>query len=470
MLFNSLEFVFFLPVVVILYFLIPHKFRWILLLAASYYFYMSWKVEYIILIVASTLVDYISARQIERNEKRSVRRLFLVLSLITNLGLLFSFKYFNFFSGSLNLVFDKFNLFQHIPELNVLLPVGISFYTFQTLSYTIDVYFRRVKAEKHLGYFALYVSYFPQLVAGPIERYDRLSPQLKAKHNLSYTNLVNGLRLILYGLFIKMVIADNLSGYVDQIYKSPDLYNSWSILTGVLFYSFQIYSDFYGYSIIAIGSALIMGVRIMDNFKTPYLSKSINEFWQRWHISLSTWFRDYLYIPLGGNRVAKYRWVLNIMIVFTVSGLWHGANWTFIIWGAMYGLFYLLESGFNRMVYKPKVKHKFSLTHILLAFKTFVFVTIIWVFFRSQNFLEAVDIFKSIFQNFNLTDEYVVETRIWILLLIFILSDVVLYNSRFDEWSAKLPILLRWAVYSFLIFAIIVFAGVENFPFIYFQF
>lgn len=470
MLFNSLEFVFFLPLVIFLYFLLPHKYRWVLLLIASYYFYMSWKVEYIFLIVASTLVDYFSAHQIEKSKRIFVRKLFLVLSLVTNLGLLFSFKYFNFFSGSLNLVFEKYDIFQHIPELDVLLPVGISFYTFQTLSYTIDVYFKRIKAEKHLGYFALYVSYFPQLVAGPIERFDRLAPQLKAEHPFSYDNLVNGLRLILYGLFIKMVIADNLSGYVDQIYNNPEIYNSWSILTGIVFYSFQIYSDFYGYSIIAIGSALIMGVKIMDNFKTPYLSKSIGEFWQRWHISLSTWFRDYLYIPLGGNRTAKYRWIINIMIVFTVSGLWHGANWTFIIWGAMYGLFYLLESGFNRVVYKPKIKKSFSIGHILLAAKTFVFVTIIWVFFRSQSFSEAIGIFDSILQNFTITDNYSVSLRIWLFLGFFILSDIVLYNTRFDKWSAKLPLIIRWGVYALLIFAIIVFAGLDNFPFIYFQF
>lgn len=311
MLFNTIDFAIFLPAVVLIYYLIPPKFRWVLLLAASYYFYMSWKVEYILLIVVSTLVDYFSGIRMGKLEERRSRLPWLILSLCINLGLLFSFKYFNFASENLNVLFSKVGLAGKIPMHELLLPVGISFYTFQTLSYSIDVYFGRQKAEKHLGYFALYVSFFPQLVAGPIERYSRLAPQLRERHILSYDNLVNGLRLILYGLFIKMVIADNISPIVDQVYANPENYASGHVLTGIFLYSFQIYSDFFGYSTIAIGSALLLGVRIMDNFKSPYLAKNISEFWQRWHISLSTWFRDYLYFPLGGNRVSKYRWVLN---------------------------------------------------------------------------------------------------------------------------------------------------------------
>ena len=307
MLFNTIEFVLFLPLVIFAYYLLPHKLRWILLLAASYFFYMSWKVEYIFLIILSTLIDYACGIFMEKLKDKNARLPFLILSLSANLGLLFFFKYYNFASENLNLLFDKIEINKELPLMKFLLPVGISFYTFQTLSYSIDVYFRRQKAERHLGYFALYVSFFPQLVAGPIERFSRLSPQLKAPHTFSYENLAKGLRLILYGLFIKMVIADNLAGLVDQIYATPQHFSSLDIITGIVFYSFQIYSDFYGYSIIAIGSAQIMGISLMDNFRTPYLAKNIAEFWQRWHISLSTWFRDYLYYPLGGNQVKKLR-------------------------------------------------------------------------------------------------------------------------------------------------------------------
>ena len=471
MLFNTIDFVIFLPIVIIIYFLLPHRFRWVLLLAASYFFYMSWKVEYIFLIIASTLVDYVSGIMMEKMSSRRSRLPFLILSLVTNLGLLFSFKYLNFATENMNLIFHKLGFAREISVVQLLLPVGISFYTFQTLSYSIDVYLGKQKAERHLGYFALYVSFFPQLVAGPIERFSRLTPQLRAKHTFSYENLVNGLRLILYGLFIKMVIADNISGIVDQVYENPSHYASWDLLKGIFLYSFQIYSDFYGYSIIAIGSALIMGIRIMDNFKTPYLAKNIAEFWQRWHISLSTWFRDYLYYPMGGNRVSKARWILNIFVVFVVSGLWHGANWTFIIWGGLFGIIYLLEKAGDRIIKIGISTTPYSLGHIFLALKTFVLVSFIWVFFRSQSFEESLLVFKSLIRNFHLSSEALtIPLSTWLFLGVFIISDIALYNKRFDTWTGKFSFPVRWLIYGFLIFAIIVFAGTENFPFIYFQF
>lgn len=471
MLFNTISFVYFLPIVIVLYYLIPHKYRWIMLLAASYYFYMSWKVEYVFLIIISTLIDYFSGLRMDKLKDKKSRLPYLLLSLFSNLGLLFYFKYFNFFSENINQIFQHLNVLHGLPTTKVLLPVGISFYTFQTLSYSIDVYFGKQKAEHHLGYFALYVSFFPQLVAGPIERFSRLNPQLKAKHYFTYDNLANGLRLILYGLFIKMVIADNLSGIVDQIYSTPDSFNSINILKGLFFYSFQIYSDFYGYSIIAIGSALIMGVKLMDNFKTPYLAKNIAEFWQRWHISLSTWFRDYLYFPMGGNRVAYLRWIFNIFVVFVVSGIWHGANWTFIIWGAIFGVIYLIESLFNKMI-KPKYNDTpFSLQHIFLASKTFILVTIAWIFFRSQSFESAIHLIKLVFVNYNVKSiPLEIPTYVWFFLSLFLVSDILLYNKRFDSWASSLNMATRWIVYSVLIFSIIVFAGVDDFPFIYFQF
>lgn len=465
MLFNSVAFIVFLPIVIMLYYLIPGRFRWILLLIASYYFYMSWRVEYIFLIVFSTLIDYFVALRMERIVEKRKRRPWLALSLFANLGLLFVFKYFNFVSDSVNTFCGDW-----MPTIELLLPVGISFYTFQTLSYSIDVYNGKQQAERHLGYFALYVSYFPQLVAGPIERFSRLTPQLKTIHNLKYENIANGFRLILFGLFIKMVIADNLAGIVDAVYEAPNLYSSLDLSIGVVFYAFQIYGDFFGYSVVAIGAALMMGVNLMDNFKTPYLSKSISEFWQRWHISLSTWFRDYLYFPIGGNRVKQFKWILNILVVFIVSGIWHGANWTFVFWGGLYAIIYLIEKGFNPAGKEIEAK-PFSIKHIVLALKTFILVTLIWVFFRSQSLNDALTIFKELFTNgWSASEHITVPIATITAFIAFVLIDIRLYNTRFDVWVGNLNGVLRWLIYSILIFAIIVFAGVEDFPFIYFQF
>jgi D-alanyl-lipoteichoic acid acyltransferase DltB (MBOAT superfamily) len=469
MLFNTWQYIIFLPVVVIIYYLIPHKYRWILLLGASYYFYMCWKAEYLILILGSTAIDYWASLRMSRHRSKKKRKKYLILSLFTNLGILFLFKYFNFFSESFTAVLEQFDIFRETKTFNLLLPVGISFYTFQTLSYTIEVYMGKQKVERHLGIFATYVAFFPQLVAGPIERFYNLGPQFKTRQIFTYSNLTNGLRLILYGLFIKMVIADNISVYVDQVYANPLDYNRWSVITALFFYSFQIYSDFYGYSLVAIGSALLLGIKVMDNFKTPYMAKNIAEFWSRWHISLSTWFRDYVYIPMGGNRVKISRWGLNIMVVFMVSGLWHGANWTFVIWGAMYGVIYLIEHVTGKFL--PIGTNKgISLVNIIRMLKNFFLVTIIWIFFRSPSIAEAGDIFSAIFNNGEVFDLFQVPGRIWIFLVFFILSDIVLYNTRFDKWCGERHLIIRWGVYFILIFSIIAFSGVENFPFIYFQF
>ncbi len=470
MLFNTIEFILFLPVVVLLYYLTPSKYRWFLLLSASYYFYMCWKLDYILLIIASTITDYICGIMMSNISVRKKRIPWLLLSLGVNLGLLFYFKYFNFFSDSYNYLIRGSANLEQLEYIDLLLPVGISFYTFQTLSYSIDIYFDRIKAETHIGYFALYVSFFPQLVAGPIERFDSLNPQFKEKHKLTYENLANGLRLIIYGLFIKMVIADNLSPFVDKIYQDPGKYEFFTLLKGVFAYSYQIYSDFYGYSIVAIGSAMILGIKLMDNFRTPYLAKGIGEFWQRWHISLSTWFRDYLYFPLGGNRVSKIRWAINIMIVFLVSGLWHGANWTFIFWGGLYGVVYLIEHLLNKQLKIKSEAKPWSARHILLAIKTFIIVSFIWVFFRSQDLGSSLLYFEELMQ-FNFSKE-VLDLKFVTLffVLLFILSDILFYNNRIDKWLQSKHWLLRWGVYSILLFSIIVFSGVENFPFIYFQF
>jgi len=400
MLFNSFEFLVFLPVVVILYFILPHKFRWVLLLIASYYFYMAWNAKYIILIIASTLVDYFASLQMEKQETRSKRRVFLILSLLSNLGLLFVFKYFNFFNDAFGQLYNiVFTNDYSISSLNILLPMGISFYTFQTLSYTIDVYRGSRKAEHHLGYFALYVSFFPQLVAGPIERSDRLLPQLKEKQTLDYNRMVAALLRIAWGFFKKVVIADRVAIIVNTIYGDLGSYSGVFLIAATIGFSIQIYCDFSAYSDIAIGCAKLMGYDLMENFKMPYFAKSIGEFWQRWHISLSTWFRDYLYIPLGGSRNKK-KWMVfrNIMIVFVVSGLWHGANWTFLIWGFLHGLYLVTE----RVVEKIKENNSGSLLNkikiptVIKQIFTAVLVLIGWVFFRANNIKDAFYIFKNL--------------------------------------------------------------------------
>lgn len=469
MLFNSIEFLVFLPVVLAVFYLIPHKYRWVFMLLASYFFYMSWKVEYIILIIASTLIDFYSAQRIEKANSSTKRRLFLALSVCSNLGLLFVFKYFNFAVLSTNSLLEWMHIESALTVHELLLPVGISFYTFQTLSYTIDVYYKRQKAETHLGYFALYVSYFPQLVAGPIERFSRLNSQLRAKVKLQYNNIANGLRLILFGFFLKMVIADNLSVYVDTVYNAPETYNGIDVALAMIFYSLQIYGDFHGYSSIAIGTALLFGVKLMNNFSTPYLATSIKEFWERWHISLSTWFRDYLYIPLGGNKVKVARWAVNIFIVFAVSGLWHGANWTFVIWGSLYGILYLIEHLINQLLKPKKTSSQLTLKRIVLALKNFALVTLIWVFFRSQDLSQAQEMFASLLNTTSESD-LIIENSITIWLVVFIALEFALFNSRFDQWVNSKPIAVRWLSYTLLLFAILAFAGVQEYQFIYFQF
>lgn len=458
MLFNTFPFILFLPTIVILFYVCPPKFRWAILLIGSYFFYMLWKPAYALLIAGSTIIDYVIGIYLGKSSLEAIRRLLLMISLIINLGTLYLFKYLNFSIDIANeLGFD----FQHTDWI---LPVGISFYTFQTMSYTIDVYQRKVLPAKHLGQFALYVSFFPQLVAGPIERYTHLAPQLKSFVNLKYENIAGGGRLILYGLFIKMVIADNLAPLVELVFDNPQKWNALSIVGGMFFYSMQIYSDFYGYSLVAIGSALLLGVHIMNNFQAPYFSTGIVEFWKRWHISLSTWFRDYLYFPLGGNRVSRLRWILNILVIFMVSGIWHGANFTFILWGAIHALLYLIES---ILVSKEFLERK-RFTKFLVVASTFVLVTAAWVFFRAKTIKDALLMYKSIESPGE--ESLRIAPYIWVFLFFFVLSDFLFRNTRFDLYVHLQKIWIRWVVYFVLIFSIIQFAGVQQSPFIYFQF
>ncbi|MFO7978685.1 MAG: MBOAT family O-acyltransferase [Bacteroidales bacterium] len=480
MLFNSLEFLFFLPIVVTFYFLINPRFRWVLLLFASYYFYMAWDYKYIVLILTSTIIDYVSGIIIYRAQRKSIRKLLLVLSLITNLGLLFFFKYFNFFGQNINYLFDQFNIFAEVPAYDYLLPVGISFYTFQTLSYTIDIYRGKQTPEYHFGRFALFVSFFPQLVAGPIERSVNLLPQFRETFSFDYDRIRDGIMLMLWGFFKKVVIADRLAEYVNMVYQEPELYGGFQNALATLFFSFQIYCDFSGYSDIAIGTALIMGYRLMTNFRRPYLAASIREFWQRWHISLSTWFRDYVYIPLGGNRVAKWRWNMNLFITFTVSGLWHGAEWTFVIWGALHG-FYLMfalwtrhwQQKFNDL---SGLSGSPALLRTSQALVTFVLVFISWVFFRAMNTPDAFLILGKIIQfdvagPINLfrysVDMYISAISIILLLSVEILEERFRIYEKIKTTSYRT---LKWVILMMLLLTILVLGIWEEVDFIYFQF
>ena len=344
MLINSIHFLIFFPIVVAIYFSIAQKYRWILLLIASYYFYMSWKAEYIIWIIISTIITYVVGIKIYNSTSVKQKKMYLLVSLLSSAGMLFVFKYFNFFSDSVRTILEQFSIQLNPITLKILLPVGISFYTFKTISYTIDVYRGEIEPQKHLGIFAVYISFFPQLIAGPIERARSLLPQLYEIHYFEYQRVTDGLKLMLWGFFKKVVIADGLALVVDKVFNNVHDYTGTSLLLATFFFAFQIYGDFSGYSDIATGSAQIMGIKSMDNFKRPYFSRSISEFWKRWHISLSSWFKDYLYIPLGGNRVSIPRWYLNLLIVFIVSGLWHGAKWTFAVWGALHGFYLVFDT------------------------------------------------------------------------------------------------------------------------------
>jgi alginate O-acetyltransferase complex protein AlgI len=471
MLFNSIEFLLFFPIVTLLYYLLPHKFRWIHLLLASCVFYMFFIPQYILILLVTILIDFTAAIYIEKGATKN-KKVYLIISVISTCLVLFVFKYFDFFNHNMLYLSHQFGFYYPEKIVKFILPIGLSFHTFQSLSYVIEVYKGNQKAEKHFGIYSLYVMFYPQLVSGPIERPQNLLVQLRQAKEFQYSNLVQGLRLILFGLFVKMVIADNISVYVDQIYSNPSNYGSYSIFIGLLFYSFQIYCDFYGYSTIALGCAKAMGYNLMDNFKNPYLAKSINEFWQRWHISLSTWFRDYVYFSLGGNRVKIRRWMINILIVFILSGLWHGANWTFILWGLANGLVYIIENALANKLKFISVENKFFnfASKAFLILKNFIIVTFIWILFRSPDLHQVKVVCKSIIKNIGVSDEFSVDPKVWVFFGLFVIFDIIISKNRFDYWCNKKHYLVRWSLYTVLVFMIIVFSSVNNFPFIYFQF
>ena len=478
MLFNSLEYLIFLPIVVIFYNLLPQKLKNIFLLLASLTFYSFWNVKYTLLMVFSIFVTYITGLYIEKNRGQVKKmKLAVFLCFFINLGILFVFKYFNFFADLLNNFSGKdFNL-----AIDVLLPVGISFYTFQALGYTIDVYRRDIRAEENFIDYALFVSFFPQLVAGPIERSVNLLPQIKKPRKFSYDNLVKGLVLFFYGMFLKLIIADRAAILVNEVFGN---YKNFSreilIISGILF-TLQIYCDFYSYSIMAKGSAKILGIDLMDNFKEPLLSKSITEFWRRWHISLSTWFKDYLYIPLGGNRRGKLRKYFNLIVVFLVSGLWHGAELSFVLWGLIHGVFNVLENilGIN------KKSNRNILVDSLRRVLTFIIVVFAFIYFRAENIHHGNEYLLAILNNprsLNLMED-LSKTKfgianIYPLLVgvaILFIFDVLKYNNiNLSEKVLKIILPIRWIIYLAFIFAIIIFGvygpDFSESAFIYFQF
>lgn len=479
MLFNSLSYAIFLPAVFTLYWSCKDKYRWLILLISSYFFYMSWNPRYVVLIFGTTVVSYLAGIGIERVETRVKKKSILVLSAFVCLGVLFVFKYINFFSESVCSMLQAISIQVHPVTFNLLLPVGISFYTFQTLSYVIDVYRGDVGAERHFGYYATYVSFFPQLVAGPIERSSNLLPQIKSEKRFNYDKSVYGLRMMLIGFFKKIVIADNLAIYVDEVYKNVDAYHGFSLLMVVLFFSLQIYYDFSGYSDIAIGSAKLMGIDLMTNFESPYFSKSVKEFWGRWHISLSSWLRDYIYIPLGGNRVGKARHKINLLITFLASGLWHGANWTYILWGMVHGVAQMLSiksvNNSDKMIKIPSW---------LKVCVTFVFCNLAWVLFRAETLHDAFYVYQNMLCGINdgiIT--YVCDgikqidikklelIKITVSLSIISVVDYILLNRDVYVLIGEKPKHIRWGLYVIVTLMIIFFMPVtKETQFLYFQF
>ena len=469
MLFNSIAFLFFFPAICIIYYAIPThlvKVRNLLLLAASYYFYMNWEPAYALLLLTSTVVTYLAAIGISRSYDRKKKKFYLISSIVLNLAILFLFKYYNFIGSNLQSLFQLMGIGLTIPKFTLLLPVGISFYTFQALGYSIDVYYGKTDIEKSFTTYALFVSFFPQLVAGPIERSGNLLPQFKQKHYFDYDQAMSGLRLMIWGYFMKLVLADRCGLYVDNIFNNLDKHNGGSYLIASLLFPFQIYGDFAGYSLIAIGSARVLGFKLMDNFMRPYMACSIGEFWHRWHISLSTWFKDYVYIPLGGNRVKHARAYTNLLITFTVSGIWHGANWTFLCWGGLHGILLCIEKalGIGKKSYTGFEK----LLHWAV---TFIFVCMAWILFRVDHLSDALTIVTGIFTRSGIpkmeTANFIAIGLALIILVSKELTDEFKLNIRIAESRSWL---ISHLYLILMISYIVLFGVLGGDQFIYFQF
>lgn len=494
MVFNSLDFLIFFPIVVLVYFIIPRKIRYIWLLVASYYFYMCWNAEYALLIGVSTIITYLSGLCLSYLKKNPLRKLVVALSFISNLGILVFYKYFDFILENINLILEKLNVQLVSNPFDIILPVGISFYTFQALSYTVDVYRKEIEAEKNPLKYALFVSFFPQLVAGPIERSKNLLNQIKHMDKMklwNYDRVANGVIMMVWGMFQKMVIADRVSIFVDAVYDNLHAVGTMETVFAAVGFSIQIFCDFAAYSTIAIGAAKVMGFELMENFDTPYFATSIKDFWRRWHISLSTWFRDYLYIPMGGNRKGKFRKYFNLMVTFFVSGLWHGASWNYVVWGGLHG-FYQVIGEVTEPVRKKLTKvmkvntevFSYKLGQILF---TFSLTTLTWVFFRAETIEEALYFFKRMFTVWNpwvFFNEGLykfgldrVEVNIlFSALVVMLLVELLKYIKKevVSDFLMKQNLWFRWIIVIAMVISCVVYGeygiNFDSNQFIYFQF
>ena len=484
MLFHSAEYLIFLPIVFVLHWYLSvdsFKVQNIVLLTSSYCFYGWWDWRFLSLILISTISDYLIGLRIYKSRDIKIRKSYLCLSILLNLGLLGFFKYFNFFIDSWVILLASFGYEQKsIWTLNVILPVGISFYTFQTMSYSLDLYYKKIKPSRDFFAFATFVSFFPQLVAGPIERASNLLPQFLSKRDLKFDNCIQGLRLFLWGMFKKLVIADSLGWRVDYIFDNFEILDGGTLILGLIYFSFQIYCDFSGYSDIAIGTAKLFNIDLRSNFRFPYFSRNIGEFWRRWHISLSSWFRDYLYIPLGGSKKGRWTSIRNIFIIFIASGFWHGANWTFLSWGLIHALFFCPHFllGRNRLYTKSIVSSKNifpSFKELIQILTTFLTITLTWVFFRSDSIYDALLFLGNIFTKIEIPSKYS-EGFIYII-LITVLDWKISKNDRLTSKLSSSKNIYKW-IYLLALIIIIGFGTVSlNFlrnsnerPFIYFQF
>lgn len=496
MLFNSIEFLIFFPLVCLLYYLIPHRFRCAFLLLCSYFFYMCWNPKYALLLLTSTVITYAFGLLIEsadrmEEEDGKVRRkkLYVALSFVGNLAILFFFKYYTFAADTIVRLLRTVGIQARIPVFDLVLPVGISFYTFKVLSYTMDVYRKEICAERNFLKYALYVSFFPQIAAGPIERSKNLLTQMNEKHKFEFEKVRSGLLLMLYGYFQKVVLSEYLAIVVNNVYDSYKDRTGFQLLVATILFAFQIYCDFDSYSNIAVGAAQVMGFRTMENFNTPYLAESVADFWRRWHISLSGWFRDYLYIPLGGNRKGEFRRQLNLMIVFFVSGLWHGASWHFVVWGCINGAWQIIGRWLKPA--RKKIKERFHVDETVFSHKllriliTFGLIDFSWIFFRAD-FRQGLAVIKKIIRigggwltwGDNMKDmglTYQTVILLGIGLLILLLADLCKYKKiDLIEVICRQGLWLRWLVYLFGIFGILIFGvygpGYDAQAFIYFQF
>lgn len=481
MLFNSIDFAIFLPIIFILYWFVTNnnlKFQNSLIVISSYIFYGWWDWRFLSLILFSTIVDYLIGISLSNQENQTKRKMLLWTSIFVNLGFLGLFKYFNFFLDNFITAFSFFGTEINTNSLNIILPVGISFYTFQTLSYTIDVYKRKLEPTKDFIAFSAFVSFFPQLVAGPIERATNLLPQFYTKRHFDYLKAVDGMRQILWGLFKKIVIADNCAKYADIIFNNSSEYSGSTLVLGAIFFTFQIYGDFSGYSDIAIGTSRLFGFNLRQNFAFPYFSRDIAEFWRRWHISLSTWFRDYLYIPLGGSRGGTWNKIRNVFIIFLVSGFWHGANWTFIVWGAINALYFLpifiTNNNRNNLDVVAQGKYLPSIKELFLMLLTFGLTVFAWIFFRVENISHAINYISEIFSNTLFTypvyDEDDSKKTIFSLLFLFIIIEWFGREEQYALENIRFPRIVRWSFYLLVGAGIFVFGNFNETEFIYFAF